>query len=57
MTTETMTTEEVRNLQSIVPQWMDTVLTEADKLNKMVEVTRQHTPFGTYTVLIIICPE
>ena len=54
MTTETMNPQEVRDLQVIVPDWMEKILTESEKQNKQVEVTRQHTPFGTYTIGIVI---
>ena len=50
MTTETMTPKEVRDLQVIVPEWMEKILSQAENENKNVEVTRQHTPFGTYTI-------
>ncbi|MBI5954351.1 MAG: hypothetical protein HY865_22060 [Chloroflexi bacterium] len=56
-TTEIMTPQEVRDMQTIVPDWMEKILTEAEEKNKRVEVTRQHTPFGTYTVGITIAEE
>jgi hypothetical protein len=52
MTTETMNPQDVRDLQVIVPEWMEKILTEAENSSKDVIVTRQHTPFGTYTVAV-----
>ena len=48
-TTETMTPQDVRELQTIVPLWMDDILSKAESEGKNVSVTRLHTPFGTYT--------
>jgi hypothetical protein len=53
-TTEIVSPQFVRELQSIVPQWMEKVLTEAEKQSKNVEVTRQFTPFGNYTLSVVI---
>lgn len=57
MTTEVMNPQDVRDLQMIVPDWMEKILEEAELQEKRVLVTRQHTPFGTYTVDIVIVEE
>lgn len=57
MTTEVMNPQDVRDLQSIVPEWMEKILEEAEMQEKRVLVTRQHTPFGTYTIDIVIVEE
>lgn len=56
-TTEVMNPQDVRELQSIVPDWMKKILDEADLKQKRVLVTRQRTPFGTYTTDIVIVDE
>ena len=53
-TVEIMTPQGVRDLQVIVPEWMEKILSEADRDGKQVEVTRLHAPFGTYTTAIKI---
>lgn len=57
MNTEVMNPQDVRDLQVIVPDWMEKILMEAEIQEKRVLVTRQHTPFGTYTVDIVIVEE
>ncbi|MBK8467693.1 MAG: hypothetical protein IPL32_17910 [Chloracidobacterium sp.] len=57
MTTEVMNPQDVRDLQVIVPEWMEKILKEAEFQEKRVLVTRQHTPFGTYTIDIVIVEE
>lgn len=57
MTTEVMNPQDVRSLQVIVPDWMEKILMQAEAQEKRVLVTRQHTPFGTYTVDIVIVEE
>lgn len=56
-TTEVMNPQDVRELQSIIPDWMKKILDEADLQEKRVLVTRMHTPFGTYTTDIVIVDE
>lgn len=53
-TTQVMKPQEVRDLQTIVPEWMEKVLVEAESQGKDVEVERCHTPFGTYTMSVKI---
>ena len=50
-TTTTQTVEQVRNTQVI---WVDWMRQACDGLedHDLVEVTREHTPFGTYLLAI-----
>ncbi len=53
-TNETMTPQEVRDLQTLVPDWMEKILSQAEQNSRQVEVERMHTAFGTYTIGITI---
>ena len=49
--TTTQTVEQVRNTQVIWPAWMQEACDGLED-HDLVEVTREHTPFGTYLLAI-----
>lgn len=49
-----MIPQEVRDLQVIVPEWMEKILSQAEQEGRQVAVTRMHASFGTYTMEIKI---
>jgi len=51
-TQKMMRPEEVRELQMVVPNWMEKILREAEEKKVEVLVTQDHLPFGTYTIAL-----
>lgn len=57
MLNQILTPQAVRDLQSIVPAWMEKILSQAEAQGKTVFVTRMITPFGYYTTNVEINSE
>lgn len=47
-TTTTETGLQVKQAQSVVPQWLETAITDGGGDGALFAVTRQHTPFGQF---------
>lgn len=44
--------QDVRDSQTIVPDWMEKILAEAESKGRKVRVVRKHTPFGSYVMAL-----
>lgn len=55
-TTTIQTPATVRENQTIVPEWMEKILSQAEQANALVKVTRLISPFGSYVTGIEVIP-